>query len=336
MIEKKLSEDITLKLEEDDTKIFVNGESFRVCKNLLLNISPQNKQEINKNIKNVDDISEYLKSNEFQPKLDISPEEEFWAHCSNLQAWIENDYNLDIIHTNLGYPLLKTLAMSGNIKAKEKLKESILKRYRENRFSHLWRGVHYIMEWMDQFERDTFRELIFEKIKEGKNNKSINEGLFAILRWASPQEIKYMAEENHLKKKLLSIIHTKDIRNIINTLYHPKLIEKISDALEIKTNVPDLFVKKPKKVDYKGNVIEINPKKIKGFNRHFWNITTKMYGITSETEFFAFELGKIQSGFHIYVKDMPSLYVKDTPTPIKYLAGCYRKKPNPTSITITL
>ena len=33
-----------------------------------------------------------------------------YRNCSNLQAWVENKYDLRIIHTNLGFPLLKKLA----------------------------------------------------------------------------------------------------------------------------------------------------------------------------------------------------------------------------------
>ena len=37
--------------------------------------------------------------------VDITPKQEFWAHCSNLQTWNENYYDTRLIHTNLAFPL---------------------------------------------------------------------------------------------------------------------------------------------------------------------------------------------------------------------------------------
>ena len=59
---------------------------------------------------------------------DIPPETEFWGHCSNIQAWIENDYNTCILHSNIAFPLLKELTKAGDPKAKRVFKEEIAKR----------------------------------------------------------------------------------------------------------------------------------------------------------------------------------------------------------------
>ncbi len=58
----------------------------------------------------------------------IPPETEFWAHCSNLQAWVENNYDTCILHSNLAFPLLKMLSEEGDPKAKKVFKEEIAKR----------------------------------------------------------------------------------------------------------------------------------------------------------------------------------------------------------------
>lgn len=60
----------------------------------------------------------------------ISPDTEFWAHASNLQAWYENDYNTQILHSNLAFPLLKKLSNAGDLKAKQVFKQEIMKRFR--------------------------------------------------------------------------------------------------------------------------------------------------------------------------------------------------------------
>ena len=37
----------------------------------------------------------------------ITPEQEFWEHYSNLQVWYKNDYNTRLLHRNLSFDLLK-------------------------------------------------------------------------------------------------------------------------------------------------------------------------------------------------------------------------------------
>lgn len=62
-------------------------------------------------------------------KIEIPPEVEFWGHCSNLQAWYENDYDTRLIHSNLAFPLLQKLSEVGDPLAKEKFQKEVRKRY---------------------------------------------------------------------------------------------------------------------------------------------------------------------------------------------------------------
>ena len=133
----KINEYITLKLENDFTKIYVNEEEFKQCKYLLLNIQAD---EIFKydEINSIDDISKNfnhsleLGSN---PIIRILPDVEFFGHCSNIQAWVENNYDTRILHSNLSFPLLKRLTEVGDIKARRVFKEEIATRYTEGNLS---------------------------------------------------------------------------------------------------------------------------------------------------------------------------------------------------------
>ncbi len=69
------------------------------------------------------------KRNYMQSFINISPEIEFWAHCSNLQAWVENEYDATLLHSNIAFPLLKKLGEVGDLKAKKIFKEQIAKRF---------------------------------------------------------------------------------------------------------------------------------------------------------------------------------------------------------------
>lgn len=130
----KINEYITLKLENDNTHIYVNDKIFLQCKYLLLNISPEQLKEYNKIIKSIDDVAELLDHSLEDPFLRnfiISPEQGFMAHCSNIQAWVECDYDTRILHSNMSFPLLKKLVEVGDIKAKKVFKEEIAKRFVE-------------------------------------------------------------------------------------------------------------------------------------------------------------------------------------------------------------
>ncbi|MFX0139318.1 MAG: zinc ribbon domain-containing protein, partial [Candidatus Hodarchaeota archaeon] len=56
---------------------------------------------------------------------DITPEQEFWGHCSNIQAWVEHDYDTRILMSNISFPLLRELVKAGDPKAIKVFKEEI-------------------------------------------------------------------------------------------------------------------------------------------------------------------------------------------------------------------
>ncbi|GAG54814.1 unnamed protein product, partial [marine sediment metagenome] len=74
-----------LKLIDGKTVIYVNNQVFRQCKLVAYYIKPINQSS--KEIKSIDDMIDNLPTS--IPK--IGEKEEFWVHCSNLQAWAENN-----------------------------------------------------------------------------------------------------------------------------------------------------------------------------------------------------------------------------------------------------
>lgn len=121
---------ITLRLEDGKTNIYVNNELFIQCKFLLLNI-PADDIDIFNDIESIDEATEKLDKSMEGDSSDyfIPPETEFWAHCSNLQVWAENNYNTRLIHSNLAFPLLKKLTEVGDLIARKVFKEEISKRF---------------------------------------------------------------------------------------------------------------------------------------------------------------------------------------------------------------
>jgi hypothetical protein len=126
----KINKYITVQLEGTHTVIYVDNKEFRHCKYLLLNITPQNRK-IAQKIDSVDDMEKLLNTGMHGSrgsKFHITPTQEFFGHCSNLQAWVENEYDTRILHRNLAFPLLKELAKAGDPNARKVFKEEIAKR----------------------------------------------------------------------------------------------------------------------------------------------------------------------------------------------------------------
>jgi hypothetical protein len=122
---------LKVKLEQERTMIYVKNAPFRQCMYLLMNINT-NRVEKYDLIESIDHAAEVLdRSMERVPMghRPITPEEEFIGHCSNLQVWVENDYDTRLLHRNLAFPLLKRLTEVGDPLAKKRFKDEIALRY---------------------------------------------------------------------------------------------------------------------------------------------------------------------------------------------------------------
>ena len=130
MKEFRVNKLIMLRLIDGKTVLFVNNKEFKQCKILLLNILAED--QLVEEINSIDEIAENLdfRMDYERDYIDITEEEEFMGHCSNLQAWAENFYNTDLLHKSLAFPLLKALSENGDRFAKQKLAEEIVRRYK--------------------------------------------------------------------------------------------------------------------------------------------------------------------------------------------------------------
>nr|MDO8088346.1 tetratricopeptide repeat protein [Candidatus Sigynarchaeum springense] len=128
-----VNEHIDVVLEDDgNTHVYIDGKQFIQCIRLLLAVPI------------VDDAGEITSIDDAQKKygtiyqgkgheppvqhLHVDPITEFKGHCSNIQAWVENDYNTRLLHSNIAFPLLKELARAGDAKAKHVLDAELAER----------------------------------------------------------------------------------------------------------------------------------------------------------------------------------------------------------------
>lgn len=122
--EFKVNDYLSLKLEGTQTNIYVVGKKFMLCRYLVLHI-PINMIIQLDEVESVDRSLGIFDNEEFQ----IDPKTKFWANCSNLQVWYENEYNTKLLHRKISFPLLKKLTEVGDELAKNVFKKEIAKRF---------------------------------------------------------------------------------------------------------------------------------------------------------------------------------------------------------------
>lgn len=136
MKEFKVNDYITLKLEEDQTNIYFNYDLFEQCRYLFLKTSVDI-IKLSENYPSIDELAQRLDESvedNFHGKASISSETIFWAYCSNMQAWVDNEYNTRLLPANLAFPLLEKLTEVGDPIAKKKFKQEIIKRIKSGYF----------------------------------------------------------------------------------------------------------------------------------------------------------------------------------------------------------
>ena len=161
---------LSLKLENGLTNIYIKEKKIRHCKFLLINIPIKEITSLNEII-SIDEATEKLSKQLEDPQkeaIKIPLETEFWGHCSNLQVWAENEYNANLLHRNLAFPLLKELVVAGDPFAKKALKKEIIKRFSSGHFS----VINYLIEerYLDYLNSEELNELL-KKFRFGKLKK---------------------------------------------------------------------------------------------------------------------------------------------------------------------
>jgi hypothetical protein len=136
-----INEHLSAGLVRGSTVIYVDGKRFDQCKYLLLvrvdpcDLGSRAASEASDGDHVIDSIDEAAVSLDHSmeplpenPDVEIDAKDEFWGHCSNLQAWAEHDYDTRLLHSNLSFPLLKALADAGDPVASGVFKAEVMSR----------------------------------------------------------------------------------------------------------------------------------------------------------------------------------------------------------------
>ncbi|MFW9873456.1 MAG: hypothetical protein ACFFG0_10155 [Candidatus Thorarchaeota archaeon] len=242
MLEFKVNEYLTLKLEGDKTNIYISGQLFIQCKYLLIHI-PYSDIHNYDQVESIDEAIEDYNAQEgpHDTKRYIEPEVEFWGHCSNIQTWYENNYDTRLLHTNLSFPLLKALADAGDPKAEHALKEEIINRLssrhlpvityliNENYLKYLTREEIETFAW-DILNRDPSLEHIHPSLLQ----KFVDMGISKARVLLKQEIIEYLSSNN-----------MTEISYILDNMYYEYLTQEelnqfIKDFLDRKIPLPSI------------------------------------------------------------------------------------------------
>jgi hypothetical protein len=210
--EFKVNDFITLRLENNTTSIFVNDQLFIHCKYLMLDIPINNPQKYEE-ISSIDEAKSLLSSEMEENEIVIDSETEFFGHCSNLQAWAENDYDTRLLDSNLAFPLLQKLVKVGDSLARMVFKDEIASRF-QSKFPST---VLYLIEnkyitYLNEEEIQTILDIIdFSNLKKHKTR-----AFLLILKELN--DIGFKKAKSYFLEKLYSLawdLTLEDIRSLI-------------------------------------------------------------------------------------------------------------------------
>ncbi|PIU63656.1 hypothetical protein COS83_00125 [archaeon CG07_land_8_20_14_0_80_38_8] len=249
----KINDYITLKLEKGKTNIYVKGELFQQCKYLLLQI-PTDEVKETKNIDSIDEAAGKY-SNELEGKQTvinyISPEEEFRGHCSNLQAWAENDYDTRLLHSNLSFPLLKKLVEAGDSLANKVFKdelclrltagyEPVIEYLTKEKYLNNFTEEEKIILLEDQKQLNNYLLILNTITKEKIRNKILQENLEQLLTNKENQNITTLKLNNYKLAKIPETI--EQLKNLKYLDLGSNQITTIPDSITQLKNLQELYL----------------------------------------------------------------------------------------------
>ncbi len=236
----KINDYLAVKLEGRETVIYVAGEPFIQCKKLLLNIPVENLENFSE-IESIDEVADMLKwdieNGQDGVEYDLSPETEFIGHCSNLQSWYEHEYNINLLHTNIAFPLLKKLTEVGDFLAKRVFKEEIAKRFTMGSPN----TIFYLIE------EDYLNYLNMEErlsiLNDLKLNRVFKEEIANRFRSGQPTVLKFLFNKGYLDYlkdeellAILSLILEEDVKFRKNYKILFKILKGLSSSGNPKAN----------------------------------------------------------------------------------------------------
>ena len=267
MKEFQINKFLKLRLENGKTNIYVNDRLFRQCKFLMINIGSNNASNF-EDVTSIDEAEKILNKSLEEKELeefDVRPEEEFWAHCSNLDAWVKYKYDTRLLHRTLAFPILRALTEAGDQVAKAVFKEEIIKRFEsghKNVVRYLIRGG-YVRKYAKKELLEVFLEneevSILKKLQAlSETNLKIAEEIDMFYE-VSPYSVKF--DKNKLSGLELRSLNLKQFPLELTQLVSlKKLFIDYNSIQSIPSEIWQL--KNLRELSLRGNLLETLPSEI--------------------------------------------------------------------------
>lgn len=225
-----INENLKVRLENDKSIIYINNEPFKTCISIFVKDPLENFTDYT-NFESIDSI-DYTNPSALEileDQEDFPYESIFWAICSNLQVWAENNYNTRLLHSQISFPILKKLSEEGNLEAREVYKKEVIKRFKT---CYPW-VLHYIVEeCIDDFSKEEIIDMY-----NSVNLSDLEKVLDSFPEWLSDtielDMLILLSEYNIKAKELLTkiVVETLKSNNIekISKVINEHLIKFLDD-----------------------------------------------------------------------------------------------------------
>lgn len=163
----------SVNLIKNKSVIFIAGREFMTCHFVPLAIPIKIFPKL-KHIDSINDVIDNLDhSFERTPPKWIHGEKvgelDFFVNCSNLQVWVEHDFDTRLLDYRLSFPLLKALGKI-NIRARMRYREELIERYKASQnidiSGYLKERIEHSFSWEEKLdllqpsEQEIVRELL--------------------------------------------------------------------------------------------------------------------------------------------------------------------------------
>jgi hypothetical protein len=128
---KRITDRIALIYLFSEDRVILTFDGFEILTCVFIAVNIQGNPEKNNNLRSIDELvarpeARLVERDSLRGLL--SPEEQLFAHASNLQAWIEHDYDTHLLSSQVSFKLLYELSESGDDRARRILDATIEER----------------------------------------------------------------------------------------------------------------------------------------------------------------------------------------------------------------
>lgn len=248
--EFRINDYLEVVLDGVGVKIFVNNKLFRHCDRIPASLDLEHSTLI-EDLPIYDKLEKSInvEDGNYRQIFELIPREDFyWAQCSTLQVWAENQYTTNLLADDFSFSLLKSLVNAGDMAANQVFEKEIIKRlesdYKRTTYFLIENGyLKYLSEnnLTSQVTR-LYNNLDYEYIRE----------IDLLQRLKMLGNLASSSTNNQIKQRYISELknsirngNAQDINTILWGLYDGELYKEVNleELVDILQNTEINYVK---------------------------------------------------------------------------------------------